>query len=434
MKSKIVWASLLVLFTMILTGILIQDATAFPTFAKKYETSCSTCHYAFPKLNAFGKAFENNGLRYPGGDAEFSKDEPVSLGSEGQKRVFPNAIWPGDIPGMSPLSFRLISRVNGSTTPEGKDVVNTSFEFPHELELFYAGTLGDSFAFAGEVELEHAAELGYGFRLQYRYKPFLQLKVGNVDATPIADGHRLTKAHYNYVDYKVSGAAGETRWRKVAGSGFEVFGAGNGPNNKGGFTYKVGMINGQNDDDNFDINDAKDLYGRVTYKVAGLGEIGGTEGQASETSGFYLDDSARIGGYAYIGSSTFSKDDKSFDNDFTIFGGDIDVWFSRLNLYGTYLIRKDNDPTGDGKTENNSAAAMAELDGVVYPWLVGLVRFEWTDPNTDDDKDPVTSLIPGVLVMIRANLKAFLEAQYFLDEGTRNKKGTSFTAQLDFGF
>jgi hypothetical protein len=57
-----------------------RDSQAVPTFARKYKTSCSTCHYAFPRLNNFGKAFKNNGLRYPGDDKEFAKEEAVSLG------------------------------------------------------------------------------------------------------------------------------------------------------------------------------------------------------------------------------------------------------------------------------------------------------------------------------------------------------------------
>ncbi len=38
-----------------------QPASAVPSFARKYETSCMTCHVAPPKLNAFGRAFKNNG-------------------------------------------------------------------------------------------------------------------------------------------------------------------------------------------------------------------------------------------------------------------------------------------------------------------------------------------------------------------------------------
>src|SRR5688572_30206606 len=41
---------------------------ALPIFARRYQTSCTTCHAIIPKLNPFGMAFRNNGYRIPGND------------------------------------------------------------------------------------------------------------------------------------------------------------------------------------------------------------------------------------------------------------------------------------------------------------------------------------------------------------------------------
>ena len=38
-----------------------EQAYSLPAFARKYKTSCATCHVGFPKLNAFGEAFRRNG-------------------------------------------------------------------------------------------------------------------------------------------------------------------------------------------------------------------------------------------------------------------------------------------------------------------------------------------------------------------------------------
>ena len=38
---------------------------AIPAFARKYKTSCMTCHVAYPKLNAFGEAYRLNGYQIP---------------------------------------------------------------------------------------------------------------------------------------------------------------------------------------------------------------------------------------------------------------------------------------------------------------------------------------------------------------------------------
>jgi hypothetical protein len=36
-------------------------ARAVPAFARKYKTSCVTCHTIFPKLTPFGEQFRRNG-------------------------------------------------------------------------------------------------------------------------------------------------------------------------------------------------------------------------------------------------------------------------------------------------------------------------------------------------------------------------------------
>jgi len=83
-----------------------QDSFALPVFARKYHTACSTCHIAFPARNGFGEAFRNNGYRFPDGtDEEMVKEEPIKLGQEAYKDVFPDAIWPSDIPNMPSLGF-----------------------------------------------------------------------------------------------------------------------------------------------------------------------------------------------------------------------------------------------------------------------------------------------------------------------------------------
>ena len=38
---------------------------AGPQFSRQYNTSCSTCHTVYPKLNDFGKAFRDAGFQFP---------------------------------------------------------------------------------------------------------------------------------------------------------------------------------------------------------------------------------------------------------------------------------------------------------------------------------------------------------------------------------
>jgi len=70
--------------TLLLTGLvlfLVDSASALPIFARRYETSCTTCHAIIPKLNPFGVSFRNNGYRIPLNDERILKIEDVSLGA-----------------------------------------------------------------------------------------------------------------------------------------------------------------------------------------------------------------------------------------------------------------------------------------------------------------------------------------------------------------
>src|ERR1700694_903222 len=80
---------------------------AIPAFSRQYQTSCTTCHLDFPKLNDFGKAFKDEGFKFPKDDETFLKVPPVLLGAPAQKDVWPNAIWPGTIPGLPPIGMRI---------------------------------------------------------------------------------------------------------------------------------------------------------------------------------------------------------------------------------------------------------------------------------------------------------------------------------------
>ncbi len=65
-----------------LTAIWAESAHAIPTFARKYRTSCQTCHTMIPKRNAFGEAFRRNGYRLPVDDELAVKEDPVPLGPD----------------------------------------------------------------------------------------------------------------------------------------------------------------------------------------------------------------------------------------------------------------------------------------------------------------------------------------------------------------
>ncbi len=418
-KHRFVLSALLIVASSI--GV-VDVASAIPAFSRKYKTSCSTCHYSFPQLNGFGKAFRNNGLRYPGGDQNFRKEEPVDLGSEAYKRVWPDAIWPSDIPGTAPIAVHAIGRYELALN-QPDSVANNTFEFPHEVELLYGGTLGESFSFFGEVELETEGdeiEIAFPFRLELNHRPAFNATVGTIHVDPTPDHHRLTRSHYNVPSLK-----SRNGWRlRDEQSGLELWGVGNGARGRGGLSYAAGVVNGQGVND---LNRGKDVYAKAAYKIGGLGQAGGTEGQASETSAFYRDNSATVGGLIYSGrvaGATIAEKE-----DLTAWLGVADVWYERLILNASVLGMKSK----ISALERKSLAWYAQAQYVLYPWLIGIARFESTNEDTDDSTDARTALIPAVVGMVRANVKVTLEYRRPLnDYDARKTEEEGFTAQVNF--
>lgn len=443
-------------------------AEAIPAWSRKYQTSCSTCHAAFPKLNYFGKAFRNSGYRFPGGEDETAtKEPPVSLGADAYKKLFPRALWPSDVPGAVPLAIRGVSRFNTF-----QDDQTTTFEFPHEFELLAGGTLGESFSFFGELEVENEAnenELGMDIVLQYDPRPWLHVRMGSLSVHPIPDHLRLTAAHYSAYDTRttpssrtltapnpngstanlsISAETGEDRWRFREGQpGVEVWGARNGPNNHGGVTWSLGLGNGQG---LIDANDHKDVFARLAYKFGGYGELGG--GELSQDLEFWRDDSFKVGAFTYVGKSTnvyagsataigggpgagvvTVSADSTTDNDFHIAGVEFDWWIRDLNVFGLYLRQHDDDPRGTSESIDTDAW-FVEGNYTVYPWLVGVLRYGATAQDFSVRPDPTTQkfLVPAVVFVARANIKFTIEAQARLDDP--GKGHNRYLAAIDFGF
>src|SRR5271165_6591273 len=90
----------------------VPKSSAIPAFSRKYQTSCTTCHSDYPELNDFGEAFKKNGFKFPKDDESFVKEPPVMLGAKAQKEAFPGAVYPGEIPGSIPVSFRYSGNFN----------------------------------------------------------------------------------------------------------------------------------------------------------------------------------------------------------------------------------------------------------------------------------------------------------------------------------
>ena len=106
-----------------------DSGDALPLFARKYEMQCTQCHIAFPRLNAYGMAFRQNGYRLPGEKGKSpweSKEFPLSLvGNVGIQRL----------------------DVEEADSTGARASVTTNHFIQNAVEFHTAGTLGPGLTF-----------------------------------------------------------------------------------------------------------------------------------------------------------------------------------------------------------------------------------------------------------------------------------------------
>jgi len=395
-----------------------------PVFARRYETSCTTCHIVIPKLNPFGLAFRNNGYRIPLNDERFVKTPDVALGAPAWKTLWPKAVWPGAIPGMPPIAVRVALEANfRPSTP-----VNVNFDFPSGLNLYFAGPAGDTFSFFGSVFLSGSNQLfldrAYG---QFRLIPesagenWLMLKLGRIDtrAEPFSNTYRRTSAqNFNVSDFR---ATADTMRLRDHDAGIELWGAATGPDNRGGLEYAAGVVQGTSGA--AENNNFKDYYGAASYKFGGLGVVGSREERATEVVARpegYTETSVAFGGFFYRGKGQPRIPGVAEDS-LKRYGAKVDLWFNQLNVFAT-AARGEDELRGATRQTIDTSAIMVEADYRVLPWVMPTFRFEKT--NFSDGRRNVVLLIPGVNFLVRANVRVLAEGRFF---NRLNESGTART-------
>jgi hypothetical protein len=440
---------------------MVQEAQAIPAFARKYSTSCMTCHEAFPRLNAFGEAFRLNGYRFPDNDAAYIKQEPVTLGQEAYKKLWPKAIWPSDIPGFPPVALRIISNYNIDTG--GTKEARSQFETPREIELLAAGSMGTSLSFFTEVgfekEEETETELTGSLQLENLLGPkhLLNLRVGKLGRHELElftarDVNRLTFNPYLYGDWTLPYPDGFNTRNLFQQSnlqpGIEINGFGS------RWRYAVGVVNG-NDGNIEDNNSQKDLYVQLALKFKGLGFDGSSSKRKEEGStsgkGGWQDDSIIASLIGYRGTAlvnpTGDEADKRND-DFWRLGLGIQGKYRDFKIGTGYIWGSNDNPYGTLSSESvDSRSWFAEGEYFIYPWVISSIRYEALSldlpavPGLQKDQDRAR-IVTSFTFLVRANVKFVVEGRFATRDDRFTKaipKGSKHTddavdLSVDFAF
>lgn len=433
---------------------------SIPAFSRKYKTSCATCHEAYPRLNAVGEAFRLNGYKFVD-DETYIKDEPVVLGQEAYKKVWPEAIWPSDIPGLPPLSLRVISRY--TVDLGGTKEARSTFETPYEVELLTAGALGDRISFFGEVEMEKEhGEFETDFEAWLQFEDLFganaenafNVRVGSLGMHEMGlftarDHNRMTIDRYLYGNWRLpypGGFATRNRFRlRNTQPGVEINGFG--PR----WRYAVGLVNG-GEGDTEDNNSAKDIYFQLTFKGGGLGFDGSggkiDTGAAAGSEGIYRDDSFTFGIFGYRGKALVQAraGAEEAEDLFWRIGPGAQVKYKKVRLGAGYLFGKNNEPyAGVSQASVDSNAYFLEVESFVYPWLVPSIRYEALGfdlpavAKLQRDQDQ-RRIIASLSALIRANVRLVAEGRFglvderFTARGGQKTDDNQLRFRLDFSF
>jgi len=428
-----------------------------PAFARLYGTTCSTCHIAAPKLNVLGEAFRLNGYQLPETELLVRRDDPLPLGAPPWRELWPRAIWPGELPGLAPLAIRIQSDV--VFTRDREAPATLSYEFPHEVYLLAGAPLGESVAVF--LEVEWAPDEGVSV---------VQAKAHFADVVPglphrAADLNvgRMSPVLFSFADHQIDQAGRVPfAWQGFALSSLAEGGSGLATPNARALGqsvsaleitglagsrlhYGVGLAQsgGGHEEEGAGVGD---VYYRLRWKVGGLDYRGryGAEGQpVLNSGGLLLDRSLTLEHFGYFG------DDATPDlpaGDHRALG-----WAARL-LQGTWDVgvghvrRRYARPFGAPGDDVRVQAWFGKAEHLLYPWLTASLKAEYLDVTVpggalpagaylpDGDRRTVT---PGLIFLVRQNIRVVLEAQMILDGDARaslSRRPNTLWARLDLVF
>ncbi len=417
----------------------IERAEAIPTFARKYATSCITCHTVYPKLNDTGEAFRRNGFQFPSNEDVLVKEEPVKMGTDSYKAMFPNSIWPSTLPSIPPISLFAQEQNIVYLRPKGQEKT-VDFVFPSDIEFIGAGAFGQDisglynigfdpdgtvgvgrvfvqfsnvFAWSAEEDEDGTHE---GSRWAVLPPHALNLKIGKIDPGVIP--HVISEESFPLLQ----NPAMPSNTFTLGQTGFSLFVEQPGIEINGiieqYWSYCVGIANGGSaaylpeDDNTF-----KDVYFRVARKwygfpldgVVGAAEQGAKKGEAATPPvddsiynkpglDFWRAVSFETGFFGWFGKSnvpsTFSpnggnpfinpvipNDPSTYMKDyFTRLGVDARVKYFDLDVYGMFFWGHDPFPGFDqtfmAAGPTDHLGFFVQADYMWKPWIMSFLRYE----------------------------------------------------------
>lgn len=377
---------------------------AIPAFSRLYQTSCTTCHLDFPKLNDFGKAFKDAGFKFPKDDEDFLKVPATLLGAPAQKSVWPRSVWPGQIPGLPPIGLRMNNffqvtgnnrnRFNALAAPGTVPQVipRTDFETGF-FSIFMAGNFGSDIAFWVDDDISVAGDnaaggLGDGYvkfinlgRLFKLPTDSFSIRAGQFELDlPFTQARSINLSPYDiYAQANIGAISSMLSASQNVNNQFTFAGAAqgvefSGGHQYGGYHYSVTLMNqntsglGQSSNASAFVPSAtgganggvgfgsdssfKDVYARFSYRfnlernaesrngIQAAGATGPRDHTYLNFGTFYLRGKSQQG---LVGALPSGENQVLYAREpYYRAGGDFSFNYRTFNLFGLYMYGRDN--------------------------------------------------------------------------------------------
>jgi len=415
-----------------------SPVSAIPPFARRYRTTCASCHTAAPKLNAVGEAFRLHGYRLKRFDEAIGQEPGLPLGDDGWRGLWPRGIWPGEIPSGPPVALRIQADV--VSLPAGRKPSGVQLRLPHEVYFLAAASLGDGLAAFIELTGEPGESFGISQAKLIVTDPIralphgaLNLWIGrqNPYLFTFADRQidRAGVLVFAWQSYRVADLRLTDPVRPDTLKSPNAFSLGqtlpavelNGVL-RGRTFYSIGVAQGAGpgQDDN---NQSKDFYYKVRHKWGGLrldGEYDVGAGPPPGGNGQLRDHAIIVEHFGYFGEEPGTG---SIPDRHRSFGANVRVVRGPLDVGIGAVTRRDKDPWGTGAAaEMRSRFAKGEY--LFWPWLAGslkLEQFNATSPVAQRagytrGADERVLVAPGIVALLRQNARLVIEGEFYARE------------------
>jgi hypothetical protein len=433
---------------------LTRDAGAVPSFARKYQTSCQTCHTVYPVLNPFGEAFRRNGYRFPSQngsvDSDAVKAPMIALGQEEYTKTFPDSVWPDKITDAVPLSLWLNGAVPinlpGSAAKDAAGNTFTWSGIEAEMHLFAAGAFNDSLTYMTQLTLESDFGSPAGtFDIESAYllwndivgpRHLFNLWVGRLWAPQLTS----FSLHGDYLSDTQMPAVTAAGLYNATASYTLGMGHHDGVELNGIAAHRFGYSLGwtaSSTASGLSVPNAENVYAHIGIKSGGVALDG--EGKYGpnvpdprkpwaeksitfDVFGFHGLQRMDNGTGTVAGAAAVpTRQDDRFNAAGAVIHGQ---WDSLIVMVGGQLERHDRPYPGTPATAGAGGAVIPgvpdltsatsivqydEIDYVVWPWFVPGVRAEYTRTTVENASDAeLLRIIPGIAMLVRPNIKVRL--------------------------